>query len=48
MLILTLRLVSTDISKPSPPSTWKDLIPHHASDVLEGCVALKGDYLVAK
>ncbi len=31
-----------------PPASWPDLIPQHPKDVLKGCVALKGDFLVVR
>lgn len=35
------RLVRTDIQTPTDPSTWKDVIPEHASNLLQWSAALK-------
>lgn len=35
------RLVRTDISKPSDPSTWANVIPPHEKDLLQWASALK-------
>lgn len=40
--------MKADVAKPSPPSSWTDLIPEHEKDVLKGAVALKGDSLVTR
>lgn len=36
-----LRIIRTDISKPSPPETWEAVIPEHATDLLMWAAASK-------
>ena len=37
------RVVRSDISRPSPPDTWQDVIPQHPKDLLQWSVLLKGN-----
>eukprot|EP00983_Pelagomonas_calceolata_P083526 1156183-Pelagomonas_calceolata.AAC.8 len=41
-------IVKTDVARPTPPSSWQDLVPEHEKDVLKGALALKGDALVTR
>eukprot|EP00200_Dunaliella_tertiolecta_P005806 CAMPEP_0202339224 /NCGR_PEP_ID=MMETSP1126-20121109/1180_1 /ASSEMBLY_ACC=CAM_ASM_000457 /TAXON_ID=3047 /ORGANISM="Dunaliella tertiolecta, Strain CCMP1320" /LENGTH=800 /DNA_ID=CAMNT_0048929749 /DNA_START=75 /DNA_END=2477 /DNA_ORIENTATION=+ len=42
------KIVKTDVARPTPPSSWQDLVPEHEKDVLKGALALKGDALVTR
>lgn len=46
MIALLCRLVTVDVSSPSPK--WTDLVPEHERDVLESALALKGDHLIVR
>lgn len=39
------RVVRTDISSPSPPTSWSDVIPQHPQDLLQWAVLLQGGLL---
>jgi hypothetical protein len=42
------RIVRTDIAIPSEPSTWPDVVPQHAKDLLQSAHALQGDNLLVE
>lgn len=42
------RVVRAELSKAGSPSSWPDVIPQHAKDLLQSAVALQGDELVIR
>lgn len=42
------RVVKTDVTKPGAPSSWPDVIPQHAADVLKGVSPVAGDKLLVR
>jgi hypothetical protein len=42
------RVVRAELGKAGSPSSWPDVIPQHAKDLLQSALALKGDELVIR
>jgi prolyl oligopeptidase len=42
------RVVRAELGNAGSPSSWPDVIPQHAKDLLQSAVALQGDELVVR